>query len=285
MPDGAGFPACPAFSVIARQALREPIREPAPDVVRHRTDARPARLRLTHFLGRGAQTALLLDLAADGVGGERFLEHRGQPRGRRQLGVQVPPVTDRASSSTRRTSVSIRFGSRPDPDRCRRMPTATARGPGRIRPGSARRARRPVPDRRRARRAAAAIGCGERTFATRSAGGLTFPARRIGRRGQRFEIRAEGFARRHLLGARRLVTAAHPVEKPIARAVEPLPDRFRTALLHRADRLPFQSAAAEARRRPRPHSTESASASTLAQSASFFARFSAHSFLRSARSA
>ena len=38
-------------------------------------------LRLTHFLLRRTQPAVLVRLAADRVRGERLLEHGGQPRG------------------------------------------------------------------------------------------------------------------------------------------------------------------------------------------------------------
>jgi hypothetical protein len=65
----------------------EAIGERPPHVIRHRSDPRQRRLRLAHIVGRGAKPAVVVGLAADRVGGQRFLQHRGHPRGRRERGV------------------------------------------------------------------------------------------------------------------------------------------------------------------------------------------------------
>ena len=65
----------------------EPIRERPPHLIGHRSDPRQRRLRLAHVVARGAEPAVVVGLAADRVGGQRFLQHRRHPRGRRQRGV------------------------------------------------------------------------------------------------------------------------------------------------------------------------------------------------------
>ena len=46
------------------------------------SDARPCQLRLTAFLGCRSQAPLFFGPPADGVRGQRFLEHGRQPRRR-----------------------------------------------------------------------------------------------------------------------------------------------------------------------------------------------------------
>ena len=90
----------------------EAVGQRAARLLRHRSDSRPAGLRLPHVLVRGAEPAVVVDLAADRVRGQRFLQHRRQPRRRRQrrvAGRGAGPLSDSARSSIRRTSASIRL--------------------------------------------------------------------------------------------------------------------------------------------------------------------------------
>src|SRR6185436_11548800 len=59
-------------------------------------------------------------------------------------------------------------------------------------------------------------------------------------RRERLERGAHGFARRHPLGARDVVPLCVAGEKAIACAAEPLPERFRSAFLYRADGPPLR---------------------------------------------
>ena len=200
-----------------------------------------AGLRLTHLFGRGAPAAVVVDLAADRVRGQRFLQHRGEPGRRRQRGVVGRgrgPASDAARSSTRSherfhplaVGVGIEIGARE-----RRRP---AGDDARERGGEA------LVERARAVGIDAARGNLLLPASAQRANGREQVCGRLGaphrlRGGERFELGADRFARRDALGARDVVTLRVAREEAIARAAEPLPDRFGPALLDRTDRLPL----------------------------------------------
>ncbi len=81
---------------------------------------------------RGAEAAVVVDLAADRVGGERFLQHRRQPASSATARRRRSPTPGRRATSRDPPSgapaLPSACGSRRDRDRCRRRPPATARG-------------------------------------------------------------------------------------------------------------------------------------------------------------
>ena len=161
-------PSCPVlpFQLISDPArARESIGERPADIVGHGTDARPARLRLTHFFGGGAHPAFLVDLPADRVGGQRFsstsppagssatTRHRlaAPPDGAAESGQLLHPPHERFHP----LAIRVR-----DRDRCRQTPRERPRGRARTPRQTAGRAPRPGRGRRRAPRSPAASARG-----------------------------------------------------------------------------------------------------------------------------
>ena len=290
--------ACPALSspcplvlpvlTTARIARAEAIGERAPRLVRHESDPRPVRLRLTHILQRGAQPA------------------RRRPPCRRSCWRPAPPSASPPAASVGDSAASALRGGRPaqpsdfarssirctsDSMRLRfasgsRSVPANACGQ-RVEHRLERRARNAsssaarVRGRRRARRFPAAIVArSARTLASEIA-----PAPVFGSTARPSSSATMRFARGDALVAGDVVALGVAREEAIAGAAEALPDRIGPRLLHRSDRLPLGLQPSQLRRRPAPSRSTRRALPPCTHSASFFARFSAHAALRSARSA
>ena len=253
-------------SMRARHARSEsPARAADGAFIGDRADARPARLRLAHIFRRRAPAAVVVDLAADRVRGERLLQHRGEPRRRRQRRHRRRRgrPSEPASSSIRRTSVSIRLRfavgieigaaehRRPARDDARErrgeplverrgaIAIDAARGDLLLPPRRAARARARSPRRqhqswrlqaRRSRLKTPGLEAG-------SAAGSGLTHRRLA---SASSSATDRLARRDAFAARDVVALRVAREETIAGAAEPLPDRLRSALLHRPDRLPLR---------------------------------------------